>query len=355
VTPERWVLVGERIGKSQYRLELDAGYYKKFYLLVATFVDNHDMYTRLGEVTVRGPHQVLRGRPLYMPGDVDWWERRGMAETMDTVRYGRPDRFGLLPLLKPEHAFWTEGPPPDLETHSGALLGNYGDVAPSWRPPSFPHPEYWANCRVLRAPNCNFNVIEIDLGEPMPATSLSLSTEGICPGFGLYGVVAETSGGLERLDGTPWLPPPRFREPIVLFDIRAAEDLADWTLEGAAYGEAIGVASLNTLVEGGEQATGHARSPAFDLPGTSGELVFDMHGGRNKQVGGEGNLVIRVRDVETGEVVGIVEPSGTHHMQARALDVTPLGERRVRLEMVDENRDASFAWIGLRRVSFRPK
>ncbi len=350
VIPKRWVLVGERIGKPYYRLDLHDGLYKKFYLLVATFADNHDIFTQLGRVTVRGAHQVIRARAMHFPGDLDWWERHGMADTMDTARFGRPDRFGLLPLLAAEHAHWRKAPPPELPTHPGHVFGPY-DIAPAWIPPSFPQPEYWADCRVLQAPNCTFNIVEIDLGQPMDATSLALETTGICPGFALYGVVAERAGGVEALHGTPWLPPAAFREPTMVFSIHGPEDLDGWTLEGAAYGAAVGVPSLNTLAPAGESATGRAVSPAFTLPQGATELHVEMHGGHNHAQGGADNLVLRLRDAGTEEVLGVLEPPGTHAMTTQMLDVDGLQGRTVRLELFDNNTAPSYAWIGLRSVS----
>jgi len=350
VTPNRWILVGERVGKPYCRIEPPSGYYKKFYLLVAVFADNHDMFTQLGWVTVRGPRQVLLARALHMPGDLDWWERRGMAGTMDTARYGRPDRLGLLPLLKAKHAHWQEGCAPDLPARPGDLFGPF-DILPEWKPPSFPQPEYWAECRVLRTDNCNFNVIEVDLGKPMQVDSLSLQAVGICPGFGLYAVVAETTGGMKYLEGTPWMPALAFREPRMVFHLRGPEDLEGWILEGANYGPAIGVPSLNTLILGGETAQAWALSPNFVLGPNESTLVIEMHGGHNRRRNGEDTLVIRLLDAANDEVLGQIEPPGTHILTVSTLDVRPFQGRTVRLELLDGNTDLSYAWIGLREVS----
>lgn len=354
VTPGKWVLVGERIGAPSYSLELEMGYYKKFFLLIAAFADNHDMFTQVGRVTVRGEHQVIRSRPLYMPGDLDWWERHGMADTMDTARYGRPDRFGLLPLLSPDASFWSDGPPPDLPTHPGLLLGGVEQVPPAWIPPSFPQPEYWAACRVLQTPNCNFNVVEVDLGEPMPATRLTLESTGVCPGFALYGVVAERRGGAEHLQDSRWIPEPRFREPVFVFDIRSETDLRGWQLEGAAFGPAVGLPSLNTLVPSGESATGRALSPPFVIPAEMTTLNITFHGGHNKKTGDADNLVIRVLEGDTGEVLVTVPPPGTHTLTSQPLDVSAHAGKPLRLEILDENTEPSYAWIGLRSVSITP-
>ena len=350
VTPGHWVLIGERIGESSWRLEVHRHGCRKFYLLLASIVDNHDMFTQLGRVTVRGEQQVIRSRNLYLPGDLDWWDTTGMAGTMNTARFERKDRLGLLPLLPPDLSDWGQGTPPDLLVHDGELMGLLNKIGPEWIPPSFPQPEYWATCRVVRTPHCNFNVVEIDLGRPMTVTSLTVDTVGICPGFAVYGIVAETDQARDRLKGTRWMPEARFREPVILFDLSCPEALEGWTLEGAALGKAVGVASLNTLVMGGERATGRALSPIFALPEDADRLLVDLHGGTNTQEGEVDDLVLRVVDAESGEVVAKVLPPSTHVISTREMTVREAAGREVRLELYDGNTGASFAWIGVRRM-----
>ncbi len=351
VTPGKWVLVGERIGKPSFRLDVDPDYYKKFYLLVAVFVDNHDMFTKLGHLTVRGGGDVVRARTFYFPGDLDWWDHHGMADTMGTARYPRANRFGLLPMLAPDNTGWDASNPPDLPVHEGLLLGRQRKVQPSWLPPSFPQPEYWAASRVLKTPNCTFNVVELDLGQPMNVSSVTLDTVGICPGFAVYGVVAETTGGMETLAGTPWLPKGAFREPDLLFVMERPADIADWELDGAALGEAIGQYSLNTLTPAGESASGRALSPPFRLPGDAAELEVEMHGGRNQVMDGKDNLVLRLIDAQTGEVLTRLEPPGSHIISTQRMRVREHAGKMVRLELYDANTAPSYAWIGLRKVS----
>jgi len=351
VTPGQWVLVGERIGQPGFRMDLPPGHYRKVFLLLATFADNHDMFTELGHVTLRGSAGVVRARTLRMPGDVDWWEPHGMADTMGTARYARADRFALLPLLSPEDAGWDATNPPDLPVHDGLLLGRQRKVAPSWLPPSFPQPEYWATSRVIHAPHCTFNVVDLDLGRPRALTSLALDTTGICPGFGLYGVAAEVTGGMDHLSGTPWMPEGRFVEPTLLFDLRSEADLAGWTLAGAALGEAVGQFSLNTLVTAGESATGRALSPPFTLPAEAATLELEMHGGTNRVEHGKDNLVLRLIDAATGAVLARVEPPGSHLITTVRLPVRDFAGRLLRLDLFDANTAPSYAWIGLRKAS----
>ena len=56
---------------------------------------------------------------------------------------------------------------------------------------SFPQPEYWAACRVLKTASAVLNVVEFDLGRPEVLKSLTLSTIGTEPALGLVAVSAE--------------------------------------------------------------------------------------------------------------------------------------------------------------------
>lgn len=351
VHPGRWVLIGERIGKAAYRLEVEPQYYRKFFLLMATFVDNHDMFTKLGHITVRGPQGVVTARPIYFPGDVDWWEHNGMAQTMGTARFGRANRFGLLPLLSADMDDWADAPPEGLEAHPGLILGGQRPIEPAWIPPSFPQPELWATSRVVDTPNCAFNIIEIDLKKPLIANAIDIDTVGICPGFALFSAVAETTGNMDVLEGSPWLPEPAHREPRLLFDLSKTQELTGWTLDGAAFGEAIGQFSLNTLVAGGEGATGSAMSPAFAIPSDGGALKVEFHGGHNRRTDDGDNLCLRLLDAATGEVLRTLSPPGTHILSTGAISLDGLGGHQVQIQLYDANTSPSYAWIGLRKVS----
>jgi len=333
--PQKMVFVGSRIGRPGYRVDLESMICKKVYLLVASFADNHDMFTPLGQVTVRDGKGVVLARTLHMPGDVDWWEPQGMGNTMGTARFERPNRFGLLPLLPAGAADWAEGVPP-----------------------AFPQPEFWASSLPVRTPDCTFNVIEMDLGAPRSVTSVDIETVGVDPGFGLLAVAIETTGAMERLAGTPWMPDPQFREPRLLFRLADDEDLEGWELEGDAFSLASGGAlfsfrSLHSLARG-EQAVGTATSPVFRLHPEDKALEFAMQGGRNRVVDGEDILCIQLIDADTGEVLGMTEPPGTHIVSTRRMPAAGLTDRALRLRLVDRNADSAYAWIGLSEVRTLP-
>ncbi|MBI5091159.1 MAG: hypothetical protein HZB26_01805 [Candidatus Hydrogenedentes bacterium] len=325
-TQGKWALVGERIGKPYLRMELNGKVYKKFFLLLATFADNHDMYTRLGQVTVRGPKGVIDARTLHLPGDVDWWEHKGMGATMGTARLGHPSRFGLLPLLKPGQTDWAEGVPP-----------------------AFPQPEFWASSVPLTTPNCTFSVVEIELAAPQPVTSLSLNTEGICPGFAIMAVTAETADDTSLLHDTPFLPPPAFRTPRRLFSFNTAGDDAGWSFDGDAFSvsDFMGTISLNSAVKRGEGAVGKAESPSFTIGPDDSRLLIEFMGGRNVK----GNLSVRLVDASSAETLHTLEPPGTHMVTPVEIPLKPWRGRSARIELVDQNADSSYAWIGLKTVS----
>ena len=266
--PTRWIVLGELGGRPFHRVELPEGNERKLHLLVAVFCDNHDMCSRLGTILLRDGHRVVASRELHMPGDVDWWEPNGMLRAMDILREGLDDRLGLAPLVGRDHA-----------TLNQATGGH------DWSPPVFPRPPHWSRARFIKTPNCNFNIIDMDLGAARDARSLSIQMDGLSPALALVAVTAEMDRGHELLDGTPIVPPARHRRPTTLFSFRAGEALEGWALEGEAFLVASpwGITSLNSVAAAGEAATGTATSP--DGGGRPRGACADAAGGRAGRVG----------------------------------------------------------------------
>lgn len=331
VHPGRWVVVGELPGKAHYTLELPSEPIRKLFVLTAGFVDNHDMHARLGTFIVRARTWGLAAKDLHIPGNIDWWDPNGMLGTMNTLRYGRPDRLGLMPLLGPSDGDWN-----DAEEDA-------------WRAPTFPRPQHWSTSRWIATPNCNFNIIEIDLGQPADARSLSLLMDGRSPGLAIFGVAAEIQGDATLLEGTPFFPPARFRAPAPVFVLRTPADLEGWTLEGGAFSldETFGVVGLTSRVLGGEQATGEALSPPFVIDPRGVDLVVQLQGGRNHMVDGEHTLAVLLEDAATGELLGAATPPSAPAVTDTLIPVEGLGGREVRLRVVDRDAGASYAWISL--------
>ncbi len=370
VHPARWVLVGERLGKAQYVLAVPPGEYRKFYVLMATFADNHDQFTRLGEFTVRratitpamvqhGASTIVAAHPLYLPGNVDWWEHIGMNKTMGTARFPRPDRLGLLPYLPKDAGDWTQLSTQALPMPESAFAwaGNVRgrENLHPWMPPVYPAPEYWASSRVHRTANCTFNVIEIDLGQPTHVESLGLSAYGVCPGFGIMGIAAETKGNWEPLQNTPYMAPIDVRGDQTLVSFAVPGENEGWTLEGEAFSTSVAfdAVTLNSITAAGESATGRAYSPPFPVERDFDELIVRLRGGHSSIIDGTESLSLNVVDVETGEILHRFKPHGSHLPSDESFNVSDLSGRTLRLELVDNNTGASYAWIGLDRVQIR--
>ncbi len=331
-TPRRFLPISYTIGRPSWSLPLANRPYKKLYLLVIPFLDNHDMFAPVAQVSAEAENGGVFARTLYFPGDLDWWSPPEVVGDFATARKPRPDRFGLLPLRRPDQGDWAEG-----------------------KPPAFPQPEYWASCRTVRLASSVMNVVEFDLRTLTPLKSLTLSTVGVQPGLGLVAIVGETAGGLEALNGTPWMPPADSREPRTLFAFAQPADLQGWRVEGRAFRVAtvpglFGFPTLNSLSAGGEPATGRAVSPDF-FPG-EGErrLDVEIQGGNSTATGGKCNLCLRLVDVESGRILGEIIPPGTHMPVTKVLPLDGLQGRRLRLELIDENTGSSYAWIGIRSV-----
>src|SRR5690606_33943434 len=149
---------------------------------------------------------------LHYPGDLDCWSPQELVGDYSTARNPRPDRLGLLPILKPAVSGWKEGVPP-----------------------AFPQPEVWATCLPLKTPTAVMNAVEIDLGRTVQLKSLSLTVLSANAALGLVAVSAEQPGGVELLTDTDLLPLAQYREPRVIFEIAGEKDLEGWRLEGEAF------------------------------------------------------------------------------------------------------------------------
>lgn len=333
--PRRFVPISFPIGRPVWTLPLGSRPYRKLYLLVVPFLDNHDMFAPVAQVSVLAENEGVFSRTLHLPGDLDWWSPPAVVGEFATAVKPRPNRFALLPQLAPDQTDWAEG-----------------------RPPAFPQPEFWATCRAVTIASTVMNVIEMDLGRSTPLKALTVSTLGVQPGLGVVAVAGETSGGIEALKDTPLMPPQDEREPRVVFRLSTVGDLEGWTTEGTAFSvgtvpSLFGTPSLNSLAAAGESATGKAVSPEFTADARV--LTFQIHGGNSRSDDGPGTLCVRLVDAKSDEVLHVARPSGTHALQPVRIDLEKWQGRTLRLEIVDENADPSFAWIGIREVTLSPK
>ncbi len=317
-------------------LDLFGNDFKKIYLLVIPYLDNHDSFVKVASLSVRTEEGTIYNRDLFSPGDLDWGAGEKMANLNRTWSQPEPrtGRFSLLPLLPPDSGEWKQG-----------------------KPPAFPQPDYWATCLVHRIPSATLNVIELDLGEAQPLASITITTSGVDPAIGLVAVSAEMSADDPLLTavggGDRSL---LFRPARNLFELNQQCNLEGWRVEGQCFSVAASPGlfdspTLNSLVAAGEAATGKAISPDFEI--NNRYLTFQLQGGLS---GTDSNiLILSLVDSTSGEILQSVKPSGSHVPQKAKMSVAQFLGRKVHLELVDENRNPTLAWIGLSHITLSPR
>jgi hypothetical protein len=326
--------VSRRVGRPHISVPLPSGPCRRVALLVAPMLDNHDTFTTVARVTVRGPDGPLAVRTLRFPGDLDWWCPAEVVGDFATARGPRKGPHGLLPALAPNASDWPDG-----------------------RPPAFPQPAFWASSHVHATPSCVFNVVEMDLPHAVEATSVEVETltEDAC--LAVAAVTAEMSTGHTALAGTPYLPPPNLREPRTLFALRRTGDLEGWSVTGdfsvAAVPSLFATATLNSLASSGEAGVGSATSPVFTLDAPC--LRVRLQGGRSLAPAGPGTLAVRLLDAVDGRELAVLRPSSSHLLAEASIDVGAWQGRKVRLVLEDRNSQPSYAWIGISDVTLGPR
>jgi hypothetical protein len=140
----------------------------------------------------------------------------------------------------------------------------------------------------------------------------------------------------------------------VVFDLASSEDLEGWTLTGgfsvSSMPGLIPKPTLNSVALAGETATGIALSPPFTVEPQFDHLEALLQGGWSEKSSGRENLVLRIVDATTGATLEELLPPGIHELRTQRLQLDKLKGRTVRLQLVDENRNSSYAWIGLRKL-----
>lgn len=143
----------------------------------------------------------------------------------------------------------------------------------------------------------------------------------------------------------------------VVFDLASSEDLEGWTLTGgfsvSTVPGLIPKPTLNSVAVAGETATGTALSPAFTIESQFDYMEVLLQGGWSEKVNGRENLVLRIVDATTNEMLEELFPPGIHELRTQRVPLDKLRGQPVRVQLVDENRNSSYAWIGLRKVVLR--
>ncbi|TSA33376.1 MAG: hypothetical protein D4R64_14305 [Porphyromonadaceae bacterium] len=163
-----FIPVSHLAGKVSYKLDLERTKYKKLYLLVIPFVDNHNIFAPVARITAYGNKEIVYTRTLNYPGDVDYWVPDKNPTSFASFREPRPDRFELLALLNPDMPDWKEG-----------------------NPPAFPQPRWWSTSLPVVTKSCMMSIIEINLNKPGELDYLIFETIGVMPAFGIVAVTAE--------------------------------------------------------------------------------------------------------------------------------------------------------------------
>ncbi|MFA5816399.1 MAG: hypothetical protein WC865_12340 [Bacteroidales bacterium] len=164
----QFIPVSHLAGKVSYKLDLGRKKYKKLYLLVIPFVDNHNIFSTVARITAYDNKEIVYTRTLNYPGDVDYWVPDKNPTSFASYREPRPDRFELLPLLGPDMPDWKEG-----------------------KPPAFPQPKWWSTSLPVVTESCVMNIIEINLNKPGELDYLIFEVLGVMPAFGIVAVTAE--------------------------------------------------------------------------------------------------------------------------------------------------------------------
>ena len=164
----KFLPVSHLAGTVSCKIDLDKKKYKKIYLLVLPFVDNHTMFAPVARVSAYSKRQIVYSRTLHYPGDVDYWVPNKNPTSFASYREPRPDRFELLPLLHGEMTDWKEG-----------------------QPPAFPQPKWWSTSLPVVTESCLMNVIEINLEKPGELEYLVFEVLGVMPAFGIVAATAE--------------------------------------------------------------------------------------------------------------------------------------------------------------------
>lgn len=319
VNQRKFVPLSRKIGKLSYRQEFTSDEYKKFYLLLLPLVDNHDMFTAVARVNIHNGQKLVGGKVLTYPGDLDYINPI-QAPVGGTYR-GERERFPLLPLLGEDAGDWAEG-----------------------KAPAFAQPEYWSRSQPVALDSGILTVVEIDLGEAREADSIVFEVLGEYAAFGVLGIVTE-----KAVD-------PSTR---TVFDFKSAADLEGWALKGNAFsilspaGGLFAETTLNSLAKAGEPATGSALSPEFSIREDEVALVLKWHGGKSEKVDGKESLSLRVIDAKSRKVLAEVPAPGSHVLSKEKISLKGMGDRSVRLELVDHDVRNAYAWIGLKSVRIK--
>ena len=159
----------------------------------------------------------------------------------------------------------------------------------------------------------------------LPAVMRSWSTELV---DGLLSTAARGAGGWENV---PW---------------ENAKDTGNpWTFQDRRTTDGKTVRMLSSLPDGGEALTGTLRSPEFLVPATLRFLASGHDGYPDKPAQHQNRIRLR----ETGTDVVLMETFAPRNDVAQTIqwDLGAHRGKRARLEVVDQNAEAAYAWLAI--------
>ena len=300
--PDRKVAVASRqLARPAVTIPLD-GEARKVYLLVLGLLDNQDVFSEVGRVSVKCSDGTVFAKTLRFPGDLDWWG---------------PKR----------------------------ILGGFASVG-----------QKWTDSPAWEAPSSVMNVLEIDLKAMRGVDSLTVETIGRYPALGAVGVTLLGDPRPEEVAKLPAeLKALADREPRTLFFF-PGNSLEGWEITGSAWdvtdsrGDYWGRHGSSTFfansMAGGESATGTMTSPKFKITGSQITFLANGHGARN---------YFALLDASDGsELLRAPAPERTGAFVKITWDVRAFARREVRFKAVDSEDGQAYAWIAFDAIKSVP-
>jgi len=344
ISGRNMVPVSYTLGSNDYTVQLDDKTYRKLYLLIVPFLDSHDMFAPAGRITLmRDDGELIGARTLYFPGDLDWFCPIEKLDVFCTARIKRDDRYGLLPMLTRNDTDWDLARPAPSGWHEKTGINN------------FPQPVFWATCIPLHTKTSVMSIVEVNLRKPTNLKSLTISTIGTEPAFGMVAITAEIDGTMDALKETKYLPGIKHRNSANSIDV---DSLKEWKLEGDAFDIApvpplFEEPTLNSRAKAGEAATGKACSPDILLEENINTLFLNIQGGDNLNHDQPGKLYVDIIDSATSERLNRHYVHGNHQPRWVNIAVDKWIGKTIHVALVDESTESAYAWIGITGIMLK--
>jgi len=165
--------------KSKPRLDIPLdGEYRKFYILLFSFLDNHNVFSPALRITAQREDQKLSSKEYCYPGDLDGFWGVGAVGCFATAHSYFLRDSELLPLPDKENGDWSIAKPkPDNIYYFAKEYGN-----------SFPSSAMWNDSYTIKLPNSYVNIIEFDMQKSNKLTQLTLEPIGTNTAFGIVAI-----------------------------------------------------------------------------------------------------------------------------------------------------------------------